>query len=594
MRLFLCVFLAAATAAAEPWDKDTLELFARLPVQNGGRVKPLSTVAQFALLRMNYQRSFRDAEGKKHTPLEWLLEVLFRPDEARTRKIFLVEDSAVLDAIGVEHAGRKRRDRYSYDELSPASERLMQLMHEYEQLDPKQRTSAQNQIIDLAHSLNEYEGFAHFLDFARAGDISKLKDDGNGNQDAFRRLDGATALALFAPVDGAAQWLTPRQVVEEALHGHPPAPEHVAMLDLLEHLAGTEDQAEFKAAAQEFCGRSRTLATHRGEYSKIPLEVSFYRLDPFFNGLLCYIGGFLLVALGWLWPNKWLARAAAAATISGLLFNVTGIVIRCILRGRPPVSTLYETVLFITAVGVTSALVIEIINRRRIGLAAAPILGAIGLFIAGRFEVIDRQDTMPQLVAVLDTNFWLATHVTCITTGYAAGLLAAAIAHVYVLGKIFGLKRGNAAFYRNIGRMVYGVICFALVFSVVGTILGGVWANDSWGRFWGWDPKENGALLIVLSQLALIHGRMGGHLRDFGVSMAAIGGGMVVGWSWWGVNLLGVGLHSYGFIGGVWTGLATFWGLELLVLFAGIISWLVTRSVMKQAAESAGAGTNPA
>ena len=103
--------------------------------------------------------------------------------------------------------------------------------------------------------------------------------------------------------------------------------------------------------------------------------------------------------------------------------------------------------------------------------------------------------------------------------------------------------------------MTYGVLCFALLFSVVGTILGGIWANESWGRFWGWDPKENGALLICLSQLAILHARMGGFLKPFGVAMAAIVAGCVVAFSWWGVNLLGVGLHSYGFTGGILTAL---------------------------------------
>ncbi len=579
MRLVLCLFLATATALAEPWNEKTLDLLAHLPVQERGRVKPLSTVASFALLRMNYQRSYRDADGKKHQPLEWMLEVLFRPGEAKGQKVFLVEDYAVLDAIGIEHAGRKRRDRYSFDELSPAFERLMQLLHEYEPMDAKDRTPVQNQIVDLAHSLLQFEGYARFLDFARAGDISKLREGGQGDEAGLRRLEGATALTFLPPVDGSAEWLSPRQVIANAFRGTPPSPEHVAMLELLEKLAGTTDEAEFHAAAQELVGRARALANARGEYKKIPLEVSFYRLDPFFWGLLLYIGGFLVVALGWLWPNRWVTRAAAVVTGGALVFNVAGIVLRCILRSRPPVSTLYETVLFITGIGVASAFAVEWINRRRIGLAAAPILGALGLFIANRFEAIDRQDTMPQLVAVLDTNFWLATHVTCITIGYAAGLLAAALAHVYVLGKVIGFRHGDAGFYRNIGRMVYGVLCFSLVFSVVGTILGGVWANDSWGRFWGWDPKENGALLIVLSQLAILHGRMGGHLRDFGISMAAIFGGAVVAWSWWGVNLLGVGLHSYGFIGGVWTGLLSFWGFEFLVLLAGLVSWLNARAL---------------
>jgi ABC-type transport system involved in cytochrome c biogenesis permease subunit len=250
---------------------------------------------------------------------------------------------------------------------------------------------------------------------------------------------------------------------------------------------------------------------------------------------------------------------------------------RCVIRGRPPVSTLYETVLFVTAVGAIVALVMEGINRQRIALSAAAILGTVGLFIANGYELLDKRDTMPSLVAVLDTNFWLATHVTCITIGYSAGMLAALLASVYLVAKAVGVKRGERGFYKNLGRMVYGVLCFGLIFSVVGTILGGIWANDSWGRFWGWDPKENGALLIVLSQIVILHARMGGYLREHGLCMAAAFGGTIVAFSWWGVNLLGVGLHSYGFTSGISRAVWTYYWIEWSIVGLGALTWLRER-----------------
>jgi len=127
-------------------------------------------------------------------------------------------------------------------------------------------------------------------------------------------------------------------------------------------------------------------------------------------------------------------------------------------------------------------------------------------------------------------------------------------------------KRPDEAFYRLLARMVYGVTCFGLLFSLVGTILGGIWANDSWGRFWGWDPKENGALMIVLWGLFIVHGRACGWLRGFGICAAAVAGNIVVAFSWWGVNLLGVGLHSYGFATGISMAVWSFYGFQELVL----------------------------
>jgi cytochrome c biogenesis factor len=125
------------------------------------------------------------------------------------------------------------------------------------------------------------------------------------------------------------------------------------------------------------------------------------------------------------------------------------------------------------------------------------------------------------------------------------------------------------------GRMIYGVVCFGFVFACVGTVLGGVWANDSWGRFWGWDPKENGALLIVLWGLIIMHAKTGRYIRDLGVAVGAVMLGMITAFSWWGVNLLGVGLHSYGFTSGIWRMLAVYWSVETLVVLLGIILWVL-------------------
>jgi ABC-type transport system involved in cytochrome c biogenesis permease subunit len=583
MRIVLALLLATATALAAPWSEETLDLFARLPVQEGGRLKPFSTVASFALLRINHQRSFRAPDGTRRSPVEWALEALFRPDDAHREHVFLIENDEVLDALDLEHAGKKRRDRYSYEELVPARDKLISLGHRYSEIDAKKRNPVQGQVVVLAQNFLEFEGLLHFLDFARAGAPSALRrwkdEGGQGDPPAIVQTFGAAfALALLPPLGDNDAWMTPKDAAASVLGGEELPDLHWETLFLLEDLCAQRDEpAAFDRSAAALFARGRATAQARGDYGKVNLEVAFYRLDPFTRSLALYVLAFLVVAVTWLRPHRWLSRAALALTGCALGLHATGIVVRCLLRGRPPVSTLYETVLFIGAVIVLSALAMEVINRRRVGLLAGPLLGAVALFLAARFEEINREDTMPQLVAVLDTNFWLATHVTCISIGYAAGLLAGAIAHLHVLGRAFGLKRGDDAFYRGIARMVYGVTCFALIFSVVGTILGGVWANESWGRFWGWDPKENGALLIVLGQLALLHGRMGGFLRDQGVCMAAIFGGCVVAFSWWGVNLLGVGLHSYGFTEGVWTGLLLFYGLEALVLLAGVATWLRSR-----------------
>jgi ABC-type transport system involved in cytochrome c biogenesis permease subunit len=135
---------------------------------------------------------------------------------------------------------------------------------------------------------------------------------------------------------------------------------------------------------------------------------------------------------------------------------------------------------------------------------------------------------MDPLVAVLDSNFWLTTHVITITLGYSAGLLSAFLATGFVLFRCLGLDGGDKELRRSLTRAGYGMLCLTLLLSLVGTVLGGIWANYSWGRFWGWDPKENGALLIVLWTLAILHARLGGYLREWGLHLAAIFTALVV------------------------------------------------------------------
>ena len=159
--------------------------------------------------------------------------------------------------------------------------------------------------------------------------------------------------------------------------------------------------------------------------------------------------------------------------------------------------------------------------------------------------------------AVLDTNFWLATHVTTITLGYATTYLAGLLGVVYVLRGVCTPSL-TPSIAKDLGRMIYGTLCFSIFFSFVGTVLGGLWADDSWGRFWGWDPKENGALIIVLWNALVLHARWGGIVKERGMAVLAIAGNIFVSWSWWGVNELGAGLHSYGFTEGVLLALGIF------------------------------------
>ncbi len=625
---------AASPLSAGKWDDETLEKFATIPILDGGRVKPLDTYASFLLLRLNGKRSFTppsaDSRRDTITPMEWFLDCLFYPEIARDYAHFVVDDANVISTIGAERHD-KQRDRYSYNELLPARAELFRRAQLAAALETQERTSVEALILALAQAVFDFENISHFLDFTKAPfeagesalvlrlfpegaenlsvsdvigkgrdlrlaiealrQMSESGDDSEGMEEeiaAFGHfmhpLDNAirfaTALALIPPGDSEEpEWLTPAAMVNKTFSVEQHDETELAVLAAIERLAGTVDNPlAFKQALNEYHGLVVDRAEARGEYGTIALEVSFYRAKLFYYAQILFVLSFLIAAMSWLnLRSKLFARATAVSVVVPCALLIAGITLRSIIRGRPPISTLYETILFITAVAVVVALFMEYVNRQRIAISVAAFLGTLGIFIANRYEITNKEDTMPMLSAVLDTNFWLATHVTIINVGYAAGLLAAGIAHVFIFGKLLGIKRDDKPFYRSITRMVYGTMCFGLLFSFVGTVLGGIWANYSWGRFWGWDPKENGAALICLCMLATLHARNGGYIRDMGIHLAAVFTGGVVAFSWWGVNLLGVGLHSYGFVSGIWTITFTFWLTQAAVIALGFFVLLRDR-----------------
>lgn len=565
--LAVCAFCSMPARAQEnlhrtaPWSEPVLEAFGSLPIQDGGRVKPVSTFASFTLLRLNGRRSAVAGNGEKLDPVAWLLDTVFFPEDAAHARAFLVSDADALTAVGLSIEGKKKRDHWSYAELQAGLPRLFALAHDYDAIEAKSRTSLQQQVVDLAGNVFTFLQLARSMDWASGGSPRE-----------------GLMLTLVPPTDSTARdaaWRSPSELVASVGPNAPLASTDQAVVAALETMYRKRAEPEaFAATLGSLHDQLVARAEARGEYEHVELERAYYAFDPIRLSLMTFVAAFLAVTVTWLRPRSRAAwTVAVGVTTAACLLLVTAIVLRCMIRERPPVSTLYETVLFVTATGVLVALFVEVLQRARFAVGTAAVLGTIGLFVANGYESLDKQDTMPSLVAVLDTNFWLATHVTAITIGYSAGMLAALLGSFYLLGKLFGWKRREPEVRRTLARTVYGVLCFAVIFSTIGTILGGIWANDSWGRFWGWDPKENGALLIVISQLVILHARRGGYLRDHGTCAAAAFGGSIVAFSWWGVNLLGVGLHSYGFTSGIHTGLWTYYALQWGVVLLGGVAW---------------------
>ncbi len=616
-----------------PWEDETVDLIAEIPLQDGGRIKPFSTYAGFKMLSLHGARSMKvagdDGTEYKIEPTQWLMDTVFRPKLAEMLPTFRVDNSNVLEAIGIEPKGR--RDRYSYNEIAPGIDKLVNLAKSYESIKKDDRDPVQQQSIDLAYNIRNYESLLRYFTFARSGlrltgsgggtqpdqsadfsavmasapqlrnEIAKSQQEGTQIDGRLENLlqqvlNGANyskfSLNFLPPTDAESlKWSTLGDAIMGVMTAQASDPATaIGDVKRMETMVkGLEtSEAEFRNAGKLYLDEINKRAGARGELRHIGKEIAYFRANYFLNALVLFLIGSLCALAMWGFGESRLGKGFYWATLGfttlATILSIIAIVKRCLIMERPPVGNLYDTVIFIGTTGVVFALIIEWMTRKRFALGLAPILGTALLILARRYELGDASDHMDPLVAVLDSNFWLATHVITISLGYSAGLLAAMLSCGYLLMRGLRLDGQNQDLRKSLTKAVYGCICLTVFLSLVGTVLGGIWANYSWGRFWGWDPKENGALMIVLWTLAILHARLGGLIRDWGLHLASVFTACIVAFSWWHVNFLGVGLHNYGFTAGKGT-IWIFYAVMMLFLLFGFLAMFLEKAEKSRKSE---------
>ena len=300
----------------------------------------------------------------------------------------------------------------------------------------------------------------------------------------------------------------------------------------------------------------------------VSFEAFFNYYDPFMKAEYLYLPVLLMSFFSWIVAPRSLRAGAFWMMAVAFVLHTAALGGRMYISGRPPVTNLYSSAIFIGWAVVGAAFFVEPILRNGVGNIMGASVG-MGTLMIAHYLARDEGDTLGVMQAVLDTAFWLATHVVCITLGYAATFLAGALGMAYCWMSMF--NRDNRKELEGLGKVTYGVLCFAIFFSLVGTVLGGLWADDSWGRFWGWDPKENGAMLIVMWNAVILHARWDRMIRDYGTAVLAMFGNIVTAWSWFGVNELKAGLHTYGFTEGRLFALGVFMAVQGVIILGALI-----------------------
>ncbi|MBE9059918.1 cytochrome c biogenesis protein CcsA [cf. Phormidesmis sp. LEGE 11477] len=296
-------------------------------------------------------------------------------------------------------------------------------------------------------------------------------------------------------------------------------------------------------------------------------EVFFNHFHPFASAWKLYgIAFIVMLATVWIKPVE-LYWSAIGLFVGGVIVQSYGFLLRMQIADRPPVTNMYESVIWVGFGIAAIALIFELIYRAKYYLLAAAPLAVICLILADSLPAVLDPSISP-LVPVLRDNFWLSIHVPTIALSYASFALALGIGHV-ALGSYLFTPSAKARIHL-LSQLNYRVLQVGVLLLTAGIILGGIWAHFSWGRFWGWDPKETWALIALLCYLVPLHGRLVGWIGNFGISVASVAAFNAVLMAWYGVNfVLGTGLHSYGFgTGGSEWMIASVIGLDMLFVLA--------------------------
>jgi cytochrome c-type biogenesis protein CcsB len=504
--LFLLILCLTGTGFAQgESDLSAAQALSTVPVQSGGRMKPLDTLARESVRLVTGKSNFEKQDAVL-TLMQWWAD----PEKTRSKEVIEFRDLELKKELGLED-----KRWFSYDELSE-----------------NQKLSAYREEIHQ-HLRNEEE--LH-------GPEQKIQDLLVKMNVVHKATDGSLIQAVPNPGGLELAWGSLADLDHDDLVDMvQPAKEAVSGLRTA-IASGDEQQIvqEAKAARAELAKLGPVP-----EESVMSRELRYNQSHPFRKAWLLYLVGLAILTLAQPKPRSNGYWAGFGFIGAGFLMHIYGFALRCMISGRPPVTNMYESVIWVAFGAVFFALIFELITPRRFYLTAAATGAIVCLVLADTLPTVLDPSIRP-LTPVLRSNFWLTIHVLSITLGYAAFLLALGLGHI-VLWKS-ALKPQQEETIAGLHDALYRALQVGVLLLAAGTILGGVWANYSWGRFWGWDPKEVWALIALLGYLAILHGRFAGWLRKFGIAAWSVIAFQGVLMAWYGVNyVLGAGLHSYGF-----------------------------------------------
>jgi cytochrome c-type biogenesis protein CcsB len=491
-----------------------------IPVQHEGRVKPFQSFAQEMFLSITTKTSL---EGMSPTVAMW--SWLAAPDEWSQKPL-----------IPVSHPELRHyfEDDLEHKRIAPiillSDVDFFQEIRGLQEKSQKKETltALDKKKLELYHKARLFEEVAR----GRSPGIVPHPDDPSASWLPFEGIATEEGITLISR-------LYPEQSVRDV---------NTTLTHLIKRIR-ENSFTEATEAAEHFSNRLKDLLATRNiilDDARVKLELLYLKLKPFRLGWILY----LVSALLWSLPKKQQksVRVTFGIFLLAFIFHTFGFVLRILISGRAPVTNMFETVIWVPWAAILFSIVLFLFFRSALAPAIAAWVTTLALFLAENAPVFLDSAITP-LVPVLRSNYWLTIHVLTITLSYGAFALNWGIAHALLYN--LAMKPRKKKRIGMLTEYLYRSLQIGIILLGAGTVLGGVWASYSWGRFWGWDPKETWALIAFISYLAVFHGRVAGWLDEFGVAFWCAMAFLTVIMAWYGVNfVLGAGLHSYGFGGG--------------------------------------------
>ena len=535
-----------------------LDRLGEIPVQDGGRIMPLEGYSRRLAVEITDRTRWSSGGPKGFTgrdSMQLLLDIMFNGQEMLTRELITIEDQPLKRTIGLD----PQRRFFSAAELANTKglNDLLNKFNEARSIDPQATpTKEQRKALDIRSAANRIAELA-------AGEPLAIIPSGLNK--AFRRASAQGADPGTESVQAA--W----KEVGKAYVANLPLTESVERLEKAIAALGTTEPLDAR---------------------NVDLEVFYDRHNPWQKTAIFYGIALMFFGVSRLIYKSPMVIAALVCTSLGMVEHMMGIILRVLILNRAPVSNTFEALLWMGLVGIVLGLFAQLLNKRKGWYLFAGIAAAfVSVLFAGLVPLTDRTNSLP---AVLRSNFWLTIHVLTIVASYGVLAVSSVLGHAYLIKDVILNKRDDNAKKGSAALIVqtYRTIQVGLILLTAGTILGGVWAAESWGRFWGWDPKETWALISILTYFAVLHARYVRWLEDFGMAASAVLGLVVIVWTFYGVNyVMASGLHSYGFGAGgeFWVGL---WAvLELVFL---VVCWDRNRNQKRTMALLGGSPSAPA